>query len=180
MNPNEEMKALSIQQPWLYCIERLSKPVENRNWRPPKNLIGKRIALHASTGYSRRAYSAASKLAEIDFNKMARNGEIVRGCITSTAVLSGYVRIDEYGDLIEEVGENPWLLDEYEVPEDNQWFFGSVGWSLVDVVLLPKPIEHKGRLGLWTVSPAATEAILKQIRAIRHIGLKSSHKEKQL
>lgn len=153
------MKALSVQQPWLYCVEHLGKPVLNRGWKPSYDLVGKRIALHASTEYSRNQYSGANELVGIDFDKMARHGEIVRGCITSTAIISGYVCINENGDLIEEVGENPWLLEEYKGPEDSKWFFGKVGWSLTNVVVLPKPIEHKGRMGIWTVSPAATRAI---------------------
>lgn len=41
------MKALTVWQPWATLIELGAKPYEFRSWRPPKALIGQRIAIHA-------------------------------------------------------------------------------------------------------------------------------------
>lgn len=41
------MKALTVWQPWASLIGAGHKPYEFRGWRPPKSIIGQRIAIHA-------------------------------------------------------------------------------------------------------------------------------------
>lgn len=41
------MKALTVWQPWATLIAIGAKPYEFRGWVPPKNLRGRRIAIHA-------------------------------------------------------------------------------------------------------------------------------------
>ena len=41
------MKALTIWQPWASLIAMGAKPYEFRGWKPPKSLIGQRLAIHA-------------------------------------------------------------------------------------------------------------------------------------
>lgn len=41
------MKALTIWQPWATLIVMGAKPYEFRGWKPPRSLIGQRIAIHA-------------------------------------------------------------------------------------------------------------------------------------
>ena len=42
------MKALTIHQPWASLITARAKTIETRSWKPPRNMIGERIAIHAS------------------------------------------------------------------------------------------------------------------------------------
>ncbi|KGT75815.1 hypothetical protein MA20_32000 [Bradyrhizobium japonicum] len=42
------MKAISLWQPWASLIAVGAKPFETRHWAPPRELIGKRIAIHAA------------------------------------------------------------------------------------------------------------------------------------
>lgn len=41
------MKALTIWQPWASLIMMGAKPYEFRGWKPPRSLIGQRLAIHA-------------------------------------------------------------------------------------------------------------------------------------
>jgi len=41
------MKALTVWQPWATLIAIGAKPYEFRGWKPPRSLIGERIAIHA-------------------------------------------------------------------------------------------------------------------------------------
>lgn len=41
------MKALTIWQPWASLIMLGAKPYEFRGWKPPRSIIGQRLAIHA-------------------------------------------------------------------------------------------------------------------------------------
>ena len=43
------MLALTVKQPFAWAIVAGVKDVENRSWRPPRGLIGKRIWIHAGS-----------------------------------------------------------------------------------------------------------------------------------
>jgi hypothetical protein len=120
------MKALSIQQPWLYAITDLDKRVENRTWKPPWWIIGRRIALHASKIDDRAGYVIIRDIANVDVPP-----DLPRGCIVATAKVLGW--IDESND---------------------KWFFGPYGWILDDInKISPGPVFCRGALGLWDVTP---------------------------
>jgi len=40
------MKGLTLRHPWAFAIAHWGKRIENRTWKPPKALIGQRIAIH--------------------------------------------------------------------------------------------------------------------------------------
>ena len=47
-----QIKGLSITQPWASAIVLGSKRIENRTWRPPEDMMGEYLALHASKSTS--------------------------------------------------------------------------------------------------------------------------------
>lgn len=135
------MKALSIKQPWLYCITDLpkdaAKRIENRTWKPPAAIIGRQIALHASKGWdSNVGVEAASYRAGVKLSRLALS--IPTGVIVATAVVAGWV--GDYG-AASELRFAPLCQD--------KWFFGPIGWVLEDVRKLEKPVPVRGSLGLW-------------------------------
>ena len=73
------MKALSIKQPWLYCITDLDKRIENRTWKPPGWVVGQRIALHASKGFDERGGPAAGELSGIHLFEL----ELPKGAVVA-------------------------------------------------------------------------------------------------
>ena len=123
------MKALSIRQPWTWCILR-GKPVENRNWwtsyRGP-------LGIHAAKGMTRdeyeecRDFAAGLGLTVPPMPDLPRGGIVGRAnlvdCVTSHA---------------------------------SPWFFGRYGLVLADVKPLPF-IPLKGALGLFDVPESALE-----------------------
>jgi hypothetical protein len=48
-------RALTVVQPWAHAIVHLGKDIENRSWKPPETLIGKRFAIHAGCKCSAEA-----------------------------------------------------------------------------------------------------------------------------
>ncbi|CAB4191487.1 hypothetical protein UFOVP1229_36 [uncultured Caudovirales phage] len=40
------MKALTLRHPWAFSIAHWGKRIENRSWKPWKEVVGQRIAIH--------------------------------------------------------------------------------------------------------------------------------------
>lgn len=113
-----EMRALSILQPWAWLIVKGHKDVENRSWRLPADMIGKRIFIHASksasTAQALIAQHRAPKL-QIPSPKACGLGGIV-GMATivgeippkpGTAAFNGWWVTDQYGFALQDVVELP-------------------------------------------------------------------------
>jgi len=119
------MKALSIRQPWAWCILHAGKRIENRNW--PTNFLGP-IYLHASKGMTRAEYEEGLDLCHAIGRKqllpegptMPSIKELPRGGIVGRA------------RIVDCVASHAWLSDDVE-----PWFFGPYGFLLDDVEPLP-------------------------------------------
>lgn len=132
------MRAITLIRPWPYAVMFLGKRVENRSWAPPKSLIGQRIAIHAGKKYS---LEDANWIYHTFNVRIPAQEEQPTG-IVATAVLSAVVTDKD----------KPWT-------EHHRWYFGSYGWVLDDVRVLPEPIPCRGMQGLWDV-PAEIEGQL--------------------
>ena len=130
-------RAVSIKQPWLYAIEQMGKSIENRTWKPPVGMRGKRIALHASKSPDRPAFTSLGVF----------DRQVTKGAITSTAVLAGHIEpyqtsavsyLPKYDHLVQllRVG-NPWHIED------------QYGWVFADVKILKTPMFCKGALSFW-------------------------------
>lgn len=56
------MKAISLYQPWASLIACGAKPYETRSWKPPLDLIGQPIAIHAGKKVEKGAAEFAEEL----------------------------------------------------------------------------------------------------------------------
>lgn len=133
------LPCLSIRQPWLYCITDGDKRTENRTWKPPSGLIGKRIGLHASITLSRQDVPAAARLMRANLHHADL---FTRGAIVATARLAGYVRVD---------GRDRYDIDhapKHYWPATDRWLTGPFGWILEDVRLI-RPVYVRGNQGIW-------------------------------
>jgi hypothetical protein len=137
------VKALTIKQPWADAICFLGKRVENRSWRPPAELVGQRIAIHAAKAFDTRGHDRfyatdlVGPTGVVSFAQwLMMSNPRVRGAIVATAVL---VRVVEQGD--------------------SPWFSGPVGWVLDELRVLLEPLECRGAQRLWTVPIAIEEAL---------------------
>lgn len=117
------MKALTIRQPWAWCIL-AGKPVENRKWYTPYRGP---ILLHAAKGMTRDEYEECAEFAARLGLDLPPAAKLPRGGIIGQASIVACV-------------------DRHDSP----WFFGPYGFVLDDVRPLPfTPL--KGALGLFDV-----------------------------
>lgn len=130
------MKALTLHQPWAWAIAHADKRIENRSWRPPASIVGKRIAIHAGLKLDR---FAADDLAD-DFGLVVP-ADIVRGAVVAVATVSGCSTM---------------YIDRWHVP-------GQIGWRLQDVVTLAEPVRCRGAQGLWNLPPQVLAAVEAQL-----------------
>ncbi len=146
------MKVLSLSNPWLWSIDTYEGPgpkrLENRSWPPHKDVIGKRIALHAAHSFDEEGIAYFIKLG---IEHPQRRELYEKGKITSVATIERVIVADT---------DEVWDLPDLQ----RRWFFGPYGWVLVDVRRLPKPIPWRGGQGLRHLPAAIVADIEEQLR----------------
>lgn len=155
------MKALTLIQPWAWCITHAGKRIENRTWPPPASLLGQRFAIHA--GKAPSIAEAERDLAE--HGVYVHPPALVFGAVVGTARLVGISR--DLGPLIVAPSLD---VDPRRVMRlaDTMWRTGPVGWVLDDVVVLPRPVACRGAQGLWTLPPDVAAQVAEQEAEVRH------------
>lgn len=154
------MLALTIHRPWPFAIFGLPpqrrKRIENRSWKPPKSVIGQRIAIHAG------------KVFDYDADEILRDdpllapfydgiGAAMPG-IVGTVLVKGWIKMagesapsGMFGSGSGALTRSPEIMSfEAETLSRSLFFFGPYGWVLDD----PKPctpILIGGHQGLWLV-----------------------------
>jgi hypothetical protein len=119
--------ALTLHQPWATLVALRLKPIENRPWRPPASLLsGQRFAIHAGKHYD----EAGARWIVEKFGADLLKFDFPRGVVVATAAVSSFVTASE-----------------------NPWFFGPVGWNLVDVRRASSPVV-RGLQRLWKLDDA--------------------------
>lgn len=122
---------LTIHNPWAWTIAEGFKPVENRDWKPPAQLIGGYLAIHAGKTYdSEAADLITDRLGIIIPN---RGEDLPRCAIIAVARLARVIESHE------------------ELPREQQiWFSGKYGWVLDDVRKI-EPVRVLGKQKLWSL-----------------------------
>lgn len=134
------MRALTIRQPWAWAIFHAGKDVENRSWLPPADVIGERIAVHASAALDRQAH-----LAYINIADRAAPSDLPRGVVIGSVEVAGWVGED--GSC-----SDPALRGSLR----SRWFVGPYGWVLQNPQTASVLIECRGMLGLWRLPQGVT------------------------
>lgn len=150
--PDEVEVALSVQQPWASLIVGgpLSpgvKPIENRTWKVPARLIGKRVAIHAS---KKLDLESVTELQHGMIEGFRREWwPYQKPSLFPTSAIVGVARIVRVF-----VGEPQGLIDPVYpdgMPDDcKRWYGGPVGFELREVVRI-EPVPCKGALGFWAL-----------------------------
>lgn len=129
------MKALSVRQPWPWCMEHLGKDIENRSWWTPYRGP---LLIHAAKGMTRADYEDC--LATI--HHISRAHPFPEG-----VTLPPFANLPRGGI----VGQT--TLVDCVAASKSPWFFGRNGFVLRDFKPLPfRPC--KGALGLFEVDAA--------------------------
>lgn len=136
------MLALSVRQPWAWCILHGQKRIENRTWPLPRNLIGRRILLHASSGCTQVEYDEAAAFIRrtLGYNPPPLRA-LPRGALVGAFTLNGCAS--------PEASTDPW-----HVP-------GKYGFRLSRVWALDEPIPCKGALKFFSVPDEVANEVRK-------------------
>lgn len=148
------MKVLSLSNPWLWAIDTLEGPgakrIENRSWKPPADVIGKRIALHAAHSWDDDGIAYFIRLG---IEHPQRRELYAKGKITSVATVERVIDIAHDDVAL-------WDLPDLQ----RRWAFGPYAWVLVDVRRLPNPIPHRGAQGMRFLPAAIVAQIEEQLQ----------------
>lgn len=136
------MKALSVRQPWAWCIFNLGKDIENRSWR---TRFRGRLLIHASKGMTRDEYEGCLAT--------------VHG-VGETVTFPADLAMPAPDDL-----DRGALLGTIEVVDcvarsESPWFFGPYGFVLREPRLFNRPIIFTGARGLFDVPDALVREAL--------------------
>jgi hypothetical protein len=151
------MRALTLWQPWGWAIVAGHKPVENRPWPPPRNMVGEPFAIHAGKRWHEDGADAILDLIGLD---EFPNDPMVKaaGAVIGMATVDRVVRSNATAGFDD---AHPGTLTDYE----RLWYFGPFGWVLRDVVRLAEPVPCRGFQMFWTL-PAQVEAkVRSQVEA---------------
>lgn len=138
------MKALTLWRPWPAMIFHVpaahAKRVENRGWRPPRGLIGQRIAIHAGEHLDHWALATCRHM--LGDAAPTEDQARAKGIIGTARIAFVCNEAD---------------MDKAMTMQDHLtikwWFVGPFGWILDEVRALPEPIPCAGQRGLWTLPP---------------------------
>lgn len=152
------MKALTIWQPWATLIVQGAKPYEFRGWKPPRSLIGQRVAIHAGARpikrdevrmlllqlqqpkYGNPCLHAPLAIPVLDIAyKNPKAGALPLSHVLATAIVGEPKRGDECAG---EFGEH--ATNDSDREEHFNW-----GWPLLDIERLEPPVPARGAQGLW-------------------------------
>ena len=104
------MRALTIHQPWASCIVRGDKSVENREWAAPRDLYGAWLCIHAG----KKVDDLGVTIAYDKFNQGPLIGplaDLPTGAIVGLAKLRSCV-LKKYTNDLWATGPHCWLFDE--------------------------------------------------------------------
>lgn len=140
------MKAITLHQARAWQIMHGDKRVENRTWRPNSRFIGQRIAIHAGSNAGHRDVQAYVRAR----HRNAPGGKWPTG-IVGTVKVTGIVHKDPRTGRVTYEGASDFRSRlKVRAAMRSPHFHGPYGWILDDARPLQVPIEHNGKLQLWT------------------------------
>lgn len=163
------IRVLSLTQPWASLVMLGAKKIETRSWPAPKAMIGQRIAIHASKGWTADDRNACCKphflralwpewtgydatdappggYVSVGYRLYSiadidqRSRKLPRGMVLCTARLTGCWSTNRL-DLIDRLPDAERAFGFYG---PDRWM-----WGLDRVQVFEEPIPARGQLGLW-------------------------------
>lgn len=123
--------ALSVQQPWAWAILHAGKDVENRTWKPPDDLVGRRLWLHAYAPQLQQCIEPEDIVPVGSRIELPRFDELPTGVILGSFLLLGTASSS---------------LSHWYAP-------GAIAWRIAEPLPLRKPVRASGMQGMpiWPV-----------------------------
>lgn len=164
MKPGRELphlRALTLWRPYPDAIlehvdapgSKCRKPVENRTWVPPQNLVGAHIALHGGQKYHDQFTWPGGWLPQ---------GNHLIG-IVGVVRLAGVLDLRSKRRVImPSVGEPLMEAELHQLHhlDDDPWWVGPVGWFMTEPTRI-ELVACKGALGLWDVPTVPANEVRK-------------------
>ena len=132
-----QMPVLTIWQPWAVSIIHGPKTYENRGWPPPPNLVGQRLAIHASVRQPERQDWEDWELVAEQARRWGqdvppfRQKSLEFGAIIGTVLVTGVLDVRR------------------ALTMPSPWVFGPFAWVLADARPCV-PVRCKGAQKIWT------------------------------
>ena len=147
------MYGLSMYPPWSLWVVDGSKPLENRDWFPPDEVIGNYIAVQCTKGSTKEFDAKARAISEATGVPMPDKKVIkpLRGCIIGVVRVDGYAVPSKFSD----------IPDTH--PTKSPWWMGPYGWLLSNPRRLAVPIPYDGDRKLWRIPDEQRKVILAQL-----------------
>lgn len=145
MGSSDDLRALTVRQPWAWALIQGYKDIENRSWQTKKRGW---ILLHAGT--AKPASEALATVAELAGRSMPLSNP--SGAIIGAIKIS---RIHPYETCHGEC--SPWA-------EQDSWH-----WEMRAPVRLATPVPARGALNLWRPAEKTMAAVLTQIPFLRDL-----------
>lgn len=159
------LPALTVHQPFAHLLAIGEKPVENREWPPPPQIVGGYLAIHAGKTVDVEAYETLTKKLAARPRPALWTGrtapalpppeEVQLSAIVAVARVVGAIFVRGAADGIRlEVcrmfgaGLSRERAEEFAA---SPYAFGPWCWCLEEVVRLPVPIPCRGAQKIWTV-----------------------------
>jgi hypothetical protein len=134
--------ALTLHRPWPWAVLH-GKDVENRPWQPPPEVVGRLIALHAGKRWD---YDGVRVIHKLLPDCPGSSDDHPTG-IVGLARVTGCV-----------------------TDSTSLWFFGLYGWTLGDVIALPRPVACRGDKGIWPVTGQVLDRVREGYRQVLQTG----------
>jgi hypothetical protein len=154
-------KGFSLKQPWATIVARGLKPIENRDYPPPRAMMGEVFAIHASkrwdadgTPWIRKTWAGHD-----DVEVALGDATLVRSAIVGVARIIGYLKREDRLFYTYTAAGGRMVADRDHPMLANPWFFGDYGYVLENMRELATPIPCKGALNFWRM-PEDVEAEL--------------------
>lgn len=151
------MLGLTLHRPVDWAMARAGKDLENRGHRPPRTVLGTRIALHAGEKYNYEYF---------DWIKGVVGSDVVipetrPGVIVATTLIVGWLCVGN--DECRKAGlEVLASAAEFIELRNSKWFLGPYAWVCRETIALPKPVRCKGAQGVWTVPTPVAHLVVEQ------------------
>jgi hypothetical protein len=148
--PQEPSKALTLRQPWAWCVTHQTKRTENRTWEPKGDWRGP-LALHAGKTLTNQDLAALQDAPGAAGIPTPRRGDLTLGAVVALARLADVHVADAdtcQGDCLEwgQFPARPGTKPLYH-------------WCFADVTVLKRPVPCTGALGLWTLPADVAAAV---------------------
>ena len=145
----EQLKVISLLQPWATLVVTGVKKIETRSWQT--GYRGK-LLIHASTGKAGSIFSE-----ELPFKKYIPDfKKLPFGCITGEVTLTEVIHIEKL--LMTDAMLNQLTMEEKAFGD---YRAGRYAWLLEEAIQFKIPIPARGSLNLWNCPEETAKEILK-------------------